>query len=137
MGSEPNKEILQRVSQKVGAVSHVETVRPFSVNKPRSVEVTFDADIYPEEISQVYVDIELEFSGDFYIHYVEQWAGRQKECRWDRHKNTHNSRDHFHPFPAASTTDAEDREYPRDFFDVIAVVLDSIERRWGETFNEV
>jgi len=96
MGSEPNKEILQRVSQKVGAVSHVETVRPFSVNKPRSVEVTFDADIYPEEISQVYVDIELEFSGDFYIHYVEQWAGRQKECRWDRHKNTHNSRDHFH-----------------------------------------
>jgi len=71
MGSEPNKEILQRVSQKVGAVSHVETVRPFSVNKPRSVEVTFDADIYPEEISQVYVDIELEFSGDFYLHQGE------------------------------------------------------------------
>jgi hypothetical protein len=72
---------------------------------------------------------------DFTFHYRESRQERTWECRWDRHPNTHNSRDHFHP-PAASHTGAEDAQWPADHRDVCSVVLDRVEERiemlWGE-----
>ncbi|WP_435158340.1 hypothetical protein [Haladaptatus sp. DFWS20] len=134
-GKSPNKEILRRVVRKLGNISLVTQVNPFSFNKPATVEVVFDETAYPEQISYVYIDIELQLNGDFYIHYVEEWERERKECRWDRHENPHNARDHYHPFPAATTDDAEDRRYPEDFFDVIGEVITDIQSRWGETFE--
>ncbi|WP_267643967.1 hypothetical protein [Haloarchaeobius amylolyticus] len=94
------------------------------------------ASYYPDQVSRVYVDIELLQNGDFHIHYVEEWDGENMECRWDRHENPHNARDHYHPFPAASTDEATDRSYPADFLDVIGEVLSDVEARWAETFEE-
>lgn len=102
-GKSPNKEVLRRVARKLGEISLVSQVNPFPSNKPGTVEVVFDETAYPKQISRVYVDIELQLNGSFYIHYVEEWERERKECRWNRHENPHNARDHYHPFPAATT----------------------------------
>ncbi len=80
-GKSPNKEILRRVARKLGRISLVSQVNPFPSNKPATVEVIFDETAYPEQISRVYVDIELQLDGSFYIHYVEEWERERKECR--------------------------------------------------------
>ncbi|WP_394329408.1 hypothetical protein [Natronorubrum thiooxidans] len=51
------------------------------------------------------------------------------KCRWDRHPNAHNSRDHFHPPPTAIRTDAKNAQWPDDHLDVSRLVLDRIEER--------
>ncbi|SFL31595.1 hypothetical protein SAMN04487950_3301 [Halogranum rubrum] len=135
--STPNKELLRRVAQRLGSQPFVTQVNPFPSHKPATVEVVFDETAYPDQVSRVYVDLEVERSGNFYIHYVEQWDGHQKECRWDRHENPHNDRDHYHPLHDASTKDAVDRAYPADFGAVVGEVLAEIQSRWGETFDEV
>lgn len=134
MSKRTNKPVLRRVAKITGRQPLVLQVNTFPPNKPGKVEVIFNSDIYPNDVSKVYVDIELLTNNDFYIHYVEDREGSHEECRWDRHDNDHNDRDHFHPFPDASTDDATDRPYPSDFFEVIRVVLDDIESRWGEVF---
>lgn len=40
------------------------------------------------------------------VTYEENWSGDRWTCRWDRHENDHNARDHFHHPP--SPDDNED-----------------------------
>lgn len=135
-GTAPNQRLLRTVARRLGNLDSVRQVNSFPSNKPATIETVFDATAYPPQISRVYVDVELQLNEEFFIHYVEQWETTRKECRWDRHENPHNARDHYHPFPDAATETAKDRQYPDDFFDVIGVVLADIESRWGETFEK-
>ncbi len=66
---------------------------------------------------------------DFSVHYQEQRPDGVWNCRWDRHTNPHNARDHFHPPPKASRTDAVDDQWPTDHRDVSRLVLDFVEER--------
>lgn len=73
---------------------------------------------------------------DFSIHYAEHYrTDGSWECRWDRHPNVHNARDHFHPPPDAPTPGA-DEGHPDEWRDVLATVLtrldDRIEAFWGD-----
>jgi hypothetical protein len=83
---------------------------------------------YPGEVS-TRIEIRWYRNGDFSFHYQEERRDSTWGCRWDRHPSAHNSRDHFHPPPAASRTGAEDAQWPDDHRDVSALVLDSIEER--------
>lgn len=65
---------------------------------------------------------------DFKIHYQEDHGDSAWKCRWDRHPNPHNTRDHFHAPPDALTP-GEDATWPSDYRDVLAIVLSEIERR--------
>jgi hypothetical protein len=56
-------------------------------------------------------------------------------CRWDRHDNPHSTRDHFHKPPEARTEDAVDREYPTDLLAVFELVLDFVDRRLGDVWE--
>jgi len=89
---------------------------------------------YPGEVS-VRLEIRWYRNDDFDVQYREQRRDSAWKCRWDRHPNAHNSRDHFHPPPDAGRTDAEDAQWPSDHRDVIGVVFDRIENRietlWG------
>ena len=67
-------------------------------------------------------------SDDFGVHYREERPDGDWECRWDRHPNTHNDRDHYHPPPDAATPGV-DESWPGDYRDVVGLVLDRIERR--------
>lgn len=100
-----------------------------------SLRVELSSEYYPDEVS-ARLEIRWYRNDDFNIHYQEERQGSTWECRWDRHPNTHNSRDHFHPPPAASRTDAENAQWPIHHRDVIHHILDSIEERieklWAE-----
>jgi len=85
-------------------------------------------DYYPDETS-ARLEIRWYRNDDFCIHYLEQHPDRTWQCRWDRHPSAHNSREHFHPPPDASRTDAEDARWPTDHREVSRLVLDRIEER--------
>ena len=92
------------------------------------LRLALSADYYPRETSARF-EIRWYRNDDFTIHYQEQHQESVWKCRWDRHPNSHNSRDHFHPPPAASRTNAEDAQWPPDHRDVCRLVLDRIEAR--------
>jgi hypothetical protein len=80
--------------------------------------------------------IEVQWDGNdaFTIHYVETHAeGGTWRWRWDRQRNPHNEREHFHRSPDAA--DPIDVEYPEDYRDVLSairiVVRDRIETLWN------
>jgi len=80
--------------------------------------------------------IEVQWDGNdaFTIHYVETNAeGGTWRWRWDRQRNPHNEREHFHRSPDAA--DPIDVEYPEDYRDVLSairiVVRDRIETLWN------
>ncbi|WP_244605256.1 hypothetical protein [Halorussus halobius] len=83
---------------------------------------------YPSEIS-ARLEIRWYRNDDFNVHYQEEQRDASWECRWDRHPNAHNSRDHFHPPPAASRDRAEDARWPPDHRDVGRLVFGRIEKR--------
>jgi len=83
---------------------------------------------YPDEIS-ARLEIRWYRNDDFNVHYRENHHDTVWECRWDRHPNTHNTRDHFHPPPTASRTEAADAQWPDDHRDICRLALDRIEER--------
>lgn len=107
---------LQGIFADLGAIT--ETVL-FPANRQESLVVTFETAAYPDDIETVRLEVRAYVSGDFHITYYERYLGERRQCRWDRHDQPHNSRDHFHPLPAASSADAVDREFPRDVTQVL------------------
>jgi len=87
------------------------------------------SDIYFPGSVSAHIDIRWYRNDDFNIHYQETREDSVWTCRWDRHPNAHNSRDHFHPPPVANRTDAVDAQWPGDHRDMGQVVLDRIEER--------
>ncbi|WP_394338589.1 hypothetical protein [Halorubrum sp. 48-1-W] len=92
------------------------------------LRVELSGDYYPNEVSARF-EIRWYRNDDFSVHYQEVWRDGAWQCRWDRHPNVHNSRDHFHPPPTAGRIDAEDGRWPDDHRDVCRLVLDSLEER--------
>lgn len=66
---------------------------------PRYLELSFDADVYPEAIEAARLDVSWFVTDDYYLHYVETRDGGTYQCRWDRHPKADAPRTHFHPPP--------------------------------------
>ena len=92
------------------------------------LRVELSDDYYPSEVS-AHFEIRWYRNDDFNIHYREERRDETWQCQWDRHPNTHNSRDHFHPPPIATRTDARDAQWPDDHRDVGRLVLDYLVER--------
>jgi len=92
------------------------------------LRVELAGDYYPEAAS-ARLEIRWYRNDDFTVHYQEERQESVWKCRWDRHPSSHNARDHFHPPPDASRTNAEDAQWPPDHRDVCQLVLDSVEER--------
>ncbi len=74
-----------------------ETVFEPDPYEPRVLQGLLDAGRYPHSVIAARVDIRWFTTGDFSLHYIENWLDEDSwECRWDRHPNTHNTRLHFH-----------------------------------------
>ncbi|WP_254864137.1 hypothetical protein [Halovivax gelatinilyticus] len=87
------------------------------------------SDAYYPDGASARLEIRWYRNDDFSVHYQEERQDSRWACRWDRHPDSHNTRDHFHPPPAASRTDATDAGWPNDHRDVCRLVLDRIEER--------
>jgi len=92
------------------------------------LRVELSPEYYPNGLS-ARLEIRWYRNDDFNVHYHEERRDSAWKCRWDRHPNVHNSRDHFHPPPTASRTHAEDAQWPLDHRDVSNLVFDRIENR--------
>lgn len=82
---------------------------------------------YPVAIERAVLSVRWYTNDDFKIQYREV-GDADWQCRWDRHPNPHNTREHFHPPPTAGTP-GEDASWPDDYREVLRLVLDEIERR--------
>ena len=129
-------EILDRIAAHLARSTRFGDVQSRPPYAPNAVVADYDLGYFPGGVTRASLRIRWFETDDFSIHYAEQYqSGDSWECRWDRHPNDHNARDHFHPPPDASTP-GEDREYPTDWRDVLAMVLTRLDDRitafWSE-----
>lgn len=132
---ELDEALLRAVAPRFGSLTLVDTVSVFPREKPSSVVARLEDGYFPEAIESVELEVRAYSNGDFSITYREKWVDEAWMCRWDRHANPHNSRDHFHEPPRASTEDAVDYDYPSDFFQVIETVLEDVDERVGAVWE--
>jgi hypothetical protein len=112
-------------------------VDTFPHNKPESLVAEIRRAYYPQDrISRVELELQAYMNGEFHFTYCEEQHGEIWMCRWDRHENPHNTRDHIHLPPNAQTEDAVDKDYPTDLEYVLRdVVFSWIEDRIGEVWD--
>lgn len=121
-------DVLQRIAHRLRRDSRFEAVLTHPEYAPNSVVAAFDTSYYPTSVSEANVRIRWFETDDFSIHYREQYEARPWECRWDRHPNSHNTRDHVHPPPDAATP-GENATFASDWRDVLSRVLRALGER--------
>ena len=136
-----DEETLRYLNQTFDRRPEVRQTSLFPANKLESLIVTLDTDYYPEHIDAVSIDLRTYTNGDFHVSYLESYLGEQRQCRWDRHDQPHNSRDHFHPLPDASTAAAVDRTYAPDLTQVVKKAVlpwvnDMVGELWESTATD-
>jgi len=129
-------EILDRIAARLSRSARFETVRSRPPYAPNAVVADYDLGYVPGGVTRASLRIRWFETDDFNVHYTEQYrTGDSWDCRWDRHPNDHNTRDHFHPPPDASSP-GEDADYPGEWRDVLAAVLAHLDERieafWSE-----
>jgi hypothetical protein len=139
-GSSPDRRVdeavLRHLSEVFGRLDPVAGTSLFPANRQESLVIEFETDYYPDTIETVRLEIRVYTDGTFHITYLETYLGARRYCRWDRHEQDHNSRDHFHPLPDASTTCAVDRTYPVDVTAVLReTVLPWVNDRLGDLWD--
>lgn len=123
---------LRYLARAFGRRDEVRQTSLFPSNKPESLVVTLDAEYYPESVDGLSLELRAYTNGEFHVSYYETRAGDRRRCRWDRHDQPHNTRDHFHPLPDPDTTAAVDRGYATDLTRVIEeTVLPWVDDRVG------
>lgn len=105
--------------------SHIEAQPEFA---PDRLVCVYDSRWYPSSVQTARLEIIWFENGDFSLHYHETHESGTFDHRWDRHPSDHNSRDHIHPGPNA-TTPGDDTTHPQDWRDVLSTVLAEIETR--------
>ena len=136
-GSSPapiDRPILEMLQSRLRGVDSVERAVLSEATGHLELRATLSSSYYPDSLDEATLSIRWYTNDDFSIHYREVHPGQPWECRWDRHPNPHNSRDHVHPPPTAPTP-GEDASWPTDVRDVVALVLDEIQARVASQWN--
>lgn len=131
-----NESVLRHAAERLGTLTLVETVSVFPSEKSESIVARLDGQYYPESVESVEVEVRAYENDDFHVTYREEWPGEQWMCRWDRHENPHSEREHFHEPPSATTGDAVDCSFSGDFDAVLNSILDEVDDRLGEVWEE-
>jgi hypothetical protein len=116
-------DILDRIGRRLAASDRFETVEYRPPYAPDSLVADYDTGYFPAAVERAYLRVRWFETGDFGVQYSEQYGdGDRRGCRWDRHPNDHNTREHFHPPPDAATP-GENAALPDDWRAVLSVVL--------------
>lgn len=137
-GSSPapiDRPILELMQTRLSATNQVERVSITDDSGHLELRLVFASTYYPETVDEAILAVRWYTNDDFKIHYREVYSGYAWECRWDRHPNPHNSRDHFHASPDAATP-GEDASWATDYRDVLASIFDDIEQRIEQLWAE-
>jgi hypothetical protein len=132
-----DEETLRYLARVLAGQSEVRGTSLFPANKQESLLVSLNPAYYPAPIEEVWLELRVYTNGDFHVSYIENYMGERRRCRWDRHDQDHNARDHFHTFPTASTAGAQDRTFPADVTALLeTIVLPWVEDRLGTIWEE-
>lgn len=128
-------DVLDRIGERLASSARFETIDLQPEYAPDSLVVECDLGYFPALVERAHLRIRWYENDDFEVHYAEQYGtGSHWQCRWARHPNDHNSRDHFRPPPDAETPGL-DESYPTDWREVLAMVLGELdghtEAFWG------
>lgn len=96
---------------------------------------TYDQAYYPAAVERVHLEIRWFTNDDFDIHYHEEHVDDQWDCRWDRHPNTHNSREHYHP-PPHGQLPAQNASFPDEHWDMLGLVTQKTRERITELWDQ-
>lgn len=129
-----DRPILEFHQARLTGTSQVERAVITDTNGHLELRVEFASTYYPSPVEETILAVRWYTNDDFKIHYREVHTGSAWECRWDRHPNPHNTRDHFHPSPAARTP-GKDASWPTDHRDVLTMILDEIEQRIADLWD--
>ncbi|RAW44737.1 hypothetical protein DQW50_12875 [Halorubrum sp. 48-1-W] len=110
---------LRYLARAFGRRPEVRETSLFPTKELESLVVTLDTEYYPAAVDGVSLELRAYTNGDFHVSYHETRAGDRRTCRWDRHDQPHNARDHYHPLPDAGTTATVDRNYATDLTRVV------------------
>jgi len=127
-GTPIDRPVLNLLRDRLRTTDQVVAARITDESGHLELLVVFSETYYPDPGTRATLTVRWYTSGDFSIHYRETRPGDDWECRWDRHPNPHNHREHFHPPPGAATP-GEDGSWPDDYREVIRLVLHEIEAR--------
>lgn len=96
-----DRTILMSIKQRLDTAPYVHsTTLDLKRGKP-TLTATFSPEYFPAAVEEAYYDIRWYTSGDFEIHYQENWTDeREWKRRWDRHPRS-GKRTHYHPPPDA------------------------------------
>lgn len=130
-----DRPILSFLQTRLATTPQVAEARLTDESGHLELHVEFSSAYYPETVEEATLSVRWYTNDDFAIHYRETHDEKHWECRWDRHPNPHNSRDHVHPPPEASTP-GEDADWPPDYRDVLRLVLNEIEERITTLWEE-
>ncbi|WP_135306422.1 hypothetical protein [Haloarcula amylovorans] len=130
-----DRPILEFLQSRLQATQQVDQTTITDASGHLELQVTFAPSYYPATVEEATLMVRWYTNDDFKLHYREVHSDHARECRWDRHPNPHNTRDHFHPLPTAPTP-GEDASWPDDYRDVLSLVLDEVENHIVELWNE-
>ena len=129
-----DRSVLERIQSRLASTRLVES-STLVADGSLHLRIVLSSDYYPSDLT-ARLEIRWYRNDDFNVQYQEQRQENAWTCRWDRHPNPHNSRDHFHPPSAASQADAQDEQWPKDHRDVCQLTLDYVEDRIKTLWEE-
>lgn len=122
-------DVLDRIGARLSGSRRFQSVSFRPEYAPNAVVADYDRGYFPAAVERAYLRVSWFDTDDFNVHYSEQYeSGTLWECRWDRHPNEHNTREHFHPPPDAATP-GDDTQYADDWRDVISQILTALDER--------
>jgi len=130
-----DRPILEFLQTRLQATRQVSRAAITDASGHLELQVVFASSYYPAPVDDATLTVRWYTNDDFTIHYREVHSAHTWECRWDRHPNPHNTRDHFHPPPTAPTP-GDDDSWPTDHRDVLQLVLDEIEDRIAALWDD-
>ncbi len=90
--------ILDRIAAYLVHSDRFSDIQTRPESAPTAVIADYDLGYFPGGVTRAYLQIRWFETDDFSIQYSEQYqTDNEWECRWDRHPNDHNAREHFHP----------------------------------------
>jgi len=130
-----DRTVLRQLRDRLLTTRQVATARLIDGAGHLELLVTLSEDYYPTAEATSTLTVRWYTNDDFSVHYQEETADGNWECRWDRHPNPHDTREHFHPPPDAETPGA-DRSWPKGYRDLLRHVLNDIEGRIEQLWAE-
>ncbi|MFC6722352.1 MULTISPECIES: hypothetical protein [Halobacteriales] len=122
-------ELLDQIAAYLSRTARFDDVQSRPAYAPTTVVADYNLGYFPGGVARASLRIRWFETDDFSIHYSEQYQTNDSwECRWDRHPNDHNTREHVHPPPDARTP-GEDTDYPNEWREVLATILTHLDER--------